>query len=185
MHNLNDYVSLRNGEDYQRDNFDQFLKKSSFSFNIPSIHISGSNGKGSTANFIANILMKAGYKVGLFTSPSLIEINESISINHKLISDGEIKNIIKDHEKLIKKYEISSFELLTYIAFMHFLNNECDFCVIECGMGGMVDATNIFTPCVSVITSISLEHTAFLGRTISEIARSRRLRRLWNPCGKR
>ena len=170
MINLLDVIDVRDGTDYQRDNFDSFLKKIKFSFNLPAIHIAGTNGKGSTANYIASIYQSAGYKVGLFTSPELYEINEMIRVNGVEISDQEIKDIISDKKKEINKFELSTFEILTFVAFQHFINSKCDICVIECGMGGEVDATNVFTPILSIITSVSLEHTSFLGKSISEIA---------------
>ena len=156
--------------DYQRENFDSFLVKVGFAYNIPSIHIAGSNGKGSTANYLANIYLAQGYKVGLFTSPALEAVNEMININGQNISDDEMIRIIDEFHKYIDKYSLSPFEVQTFIALTYFQRNKCDIAIIECGMGGEIDATNIFTPIASVITSISLEHTAFLGRSICEIA---------------
>ena len=170
MIDIKEVIETRDGTDYQRDNFDTFLSKIKFSFNLPAIHIAGTNGKGSTANYIASIYKEAGYKVGLYTSPALFEINEMIQINGKNISDEDIKAIVNERKKEILKYDLSSFEVLTYLAFTYFTKEKCDICVIECGMGGEVDATNIFTPVLSIITSVSLEHTAFLGKSISEIA---------------
>ena len=170
MIDIKEIIETRDGTDYQRDNFDSFLEKTKFSFNVPSIHIAGTNGKGTTANYIAAIYQKAGYKVGLYTSPSLYEINETISINGEMISDEDIKSIVKEKTKEIAKFGLSSFEVLTYVAFIYFQKQQCDICVIECGMGGEIDATNIFTPVLSIITSVSLEHTNFLGKSISEIA---------------
>ena len=170
MKDINELLSLRESSDYQRDDFDAFLNKEKFSFNLPSIHIAGTNGKGSTANYINNIYQKAGYKVGLFTSPYFYEINEMIKINNEPISDERIKKYISEHKKLMEKYDLSSFEVMTYIALEYFKDEKCDVSVIECGMGGEIDATNIFDASLAIITSISLEHTAFLGRTISEIA---------------
>ena len=170
MISLKDVIETRDGTDYQRDNFDTFLKKVGFSFKIPAIHVAGTNGKGSTSNYIASIYKQAGLKVGLFTSPELFEINEMIRVNGVDISDEDIKSIVESKKKEIKKFELSTFEILTYVAFTHFINEKCDVCVIECGMGGETDATNIFVPVLSIITSVSLEHTAFLGKSISEIA---------------
>lgn len=170
MINLKDVIETRDGTDYQRDNFDTFLKKSKFAFDLPAIHVTGTNGKGSTSNYIASIYQDAGYKVGLFTSPELYEINEMIRVNGESISDANIRQIIESSRKEIKKYNLSTFEILTYVAFTYFVNQKCDVCVIECGMGGETDATNIFTPILSIITSVSLEHTAYLGKSISEIA---------------
>ena len=163
------FEKVGHGE-YQRENFDSFLNKVNFSYKIPSIHIAGSNGKGSTANYLANIYRAQGYKVGLFTSPYLEIVNEMINVNGQNISDEEMVEIIEHNAKLIDKYSLSPFEIQTFIAFTYFEKQKCDIAIIECGMGGEIDATNIFTPIASVITSISLEHTAFLGRSICEIA---------------
>lgn len=163
------FEKVGHGE-YQRENFDSFLHKVNFSYNVPSIHIAGSNGKGSTANYLANIYRKQGYKVGLFTSPYLEIVNEMINVDGQNITDNEMLVIIEQSAKLIDKYSLSPFEIQTYIALTYFQKQKCDLAIIECGMGGEIDATNIFTPIASVITSISLEHTAFLGRSICEIA---------------
>lgn len=156
--------------DYQRENFDNFLLKIGFSYEVPSIHIAGTNGKGSTATYIASMYAATGYKVGLFTSPFFDEPNEMISINGKPISDDEFMNIYNEHEKEISKYDLSAFEIQAFVAFKYFQDNKCDIAVIECGMGGLIDATNVFNPILSIITSISLEHTDYLGYSISEIA---------------
>lgn len=161
---------LKSREDYQRDNFEKFLKKVSFKYDVPSIHIAGTNGKGSTATYIARIYQEAGYKVGLFTSPFFYEMNEMIEINGEYIPDEEVKRYIDSYHKEIEKYNISAFELETFIALNYFKDQHVDIAVIECGMGGMVDATNIFTPVLSIITSVSLEHTMFLGSSIYEVA---------------
>ena len=163
------FEKVGHGE-YQRENFDAFLKKVNFAYNVPSIHIAGSNGKGSTANYVANIYRAQGYKVGLYTSPYLEVVNEMININGQNISDEEMIKIIDDNAKLIDKFSLSPFEIQTFVALTYFQQNKCDLAIIECGMGGEIDATNIFVPVASVITSISLEHTAFLGRSICEIA---------------
>lgn len=156
--------------EYQRENFDAFLKKVGFEYKVPSIHIAGSNGKGSTANYLARIYRAQGYKVGLFTSPYLVNVNEMININGQDISDKGLLSAIENSAKLFDKFSLSPFEIQTYIALSYFNKNKCDIAIIECGMGGEIDATNIFTPIASVITSISLEHTAFLGRSLCEIA---------------
>ena len=170
MINITSLVDIREGTDYQRDNFDSFLKKIKFSFALPAIHIAGTNGKGSTANYIASIYRQAGFKVGLFTSPELYELNEMIKVNGQDILDEEMEQIIVEYRKEINKFELSTFEIITYVALKHFTNSKCDICVVECGMGGEMDATNVFTPILSIITSVSLEHTSFLGKSISEIA---------------
>ena len=168
--NLKDYFEEISRDDYQRENFDDFLKKVSFKYNVPSIHIAGSNGKGSTANYLANIYKAHGLKVGLFISPYLNDVNEMISINGNNISDDYFIAAIKENEKLFNKYSLSPFEIQTYIALSYFEKNKCDIAIIECGMGGEIDATNIFNPIAAVITSISLEHTSYLGRSLCEIA---------------
>lgn len=167
---LNTYFANIGHGEYQRENFDSFLKKVGFAYNVPSIHIAGSNGKGSTANYLANIYRAEGFKVGLFTSPYLEVVNEMINVNGQDISDDEMIKIIEEHAKLIDKFSLSPFEIQTFVALTYFNKMRCDIAIIECGMGGEIDATNIFTPIASVITSISLEHTAFLGRSICEIA---------------
>ena len=161
---------LKNRTDYQRDNFEKFLKKVSFSYNVPSVHIAGSNGKGSVATYIARIYKEAGYKVGLYTSPYFYSPNEMIEINEEYISDEDINIYINKYKKEIEKYNISEFELETFIALSYFQDKKVGIAIIECGMGGLVDATNVFTPILSIITSVSLEHTAFLGSSIYEVA---------------
>ena len=168
--NLKEYFESVDRGDYQRENFDDFLKKVSFSYSVPSIHIAGSNGKGTTATYLANIYRAHGMKVGLFTSPYLDNVNEMININGENISDEELIAAIKENEKLFDKYGLSAFEIQTYIALNYFKNKGVDLAIIECGMGGEIDATNIFNPILSIITSISLEHTSFLGRSLCEIA---------------
>lgn len=159
--------------DYQRENFDKFLKHLNFSFNIPSIHITGTNGKGSIVNFLRSVFQNEGYKVGTFSSPYFYEINEMISINSNQISDDDIKSIYKEYEREILKANLSYFEIETFIAFKYFERKKCDVCIIECGMGGIDDATNIFTPILSIISTVSLEHTNFLGKTYATIAYSK------------
>ncbi|MCR4879352.1 MAG: bifunctional folylpolyglutamate synthase/dihydrofolate synthase [Bacilli bacterium] len=170
MEILNYLPYLKERSDYQRDNFEKFLKKVSFSYNIPSIHIAGTNGKGSTATYLARIYQEAGYKVGLFTSPYFYEMNEMIEINGEHIKDNEVTHYIDEYHKQIEKYHLSEFELETFIALSYFQDQKVDIAIIECGMGGMIDATNIFIPILSIITTISLEHTAFLGNSIYEVA---------------
>ena len=170
MKNFDSVIATRDIGDYQRDNFDLFLKKISFSYSVPSIHIAGTNGKGSTACYIASIYRQAGYKVGLFTSPGLQSINEMISINEELISDQALLDIMESARPAIVKFDLSAFEIETFIALSYFQKEKCDLAIIECGMGGLIDATNIFTPLLSIITSVSLEHTEYLGRSITEVA---------------
>lgn len=163
------FDSFRTG-DYQRDNFDAFLKAVRFSYDVPSIHIAGTNGKGSTATYLANAYIANNYKVGLFKSPFLFEVNEMITINNQAISDDDFMSIFNRYKKEINKYNLSAFEIQTLVAFTYFKEQHCDIAVIECGMGGELDATNIFTPVLSIVTTISLEHTDYLGYSISEVA---------------
>lgn len=140
------------------------------------IHIAGTNGKGSTTEMLANILTKNGYKVGKYISPHLIKYNERISINGQDITDKEMEDIIEKLKDKIEKYnQISStkvtlFELLTTMALYYFKEKNCDFVVLETGLGGLYDCTNIVWPLVSIITSISYDHMAILGKTLEEIA---------------
>lgn len=137
---------------------------------IKTIHIAGSNGKGSTSSFIASILMQKGYKVGLYTSPHFVKFNERISINGKYISDDYIANFIDKYNDQINKYELTFFEVTTAMAFEYFAFLNVDYAVIETGLGGRLDATNVLNPLACVITSISLEHTAILGDKLEQIA---------------
>ncbi len=163
------FDNFRTG-DYQRENFDSFLEKIHFSYSAPSIHIAGSNGKGSTAHYLAASYTANGYKTGLFHSPFLVEPNEMIAINNQPISDEDFLRIINAYKKEIDKYDLSAFEIQVFVALTYFGEQKCDIAIIECGMGGEIDATNIFIPILSIITSVSLEHTDYLGFTLSEIA---------------
>ena len=137
---------------------------------IRTIHVAGSNGKGSTAAFLASILQELGYKVGLYTSPHFVSYNERIKINGLEIPDDYVADFISRHYKYIEEYKLTFFEVTTAIAFKYFMDDKVDLAVIETGLGGRLDATNILTPVASVITSISLEHTKILGDTIDKIA---------------
>ncbi len=134
------------------------------------VHIAGTNGKGSTTNMLASIFMEAGYKVGIFTSPHLLDFRERIAINERLITE---EKVIQFCEKLISsnlKFSPSFFEITFAMALTHFTEGECVICFIETGLGGRLDATNLITPILSVITNISLDHTDLLGNTLGEIA---------------
>jgi dihydrofolate synthase/folylpolyglutamate synthase len=139
-----------------------------------SIHIAGTNGKGSVASNLASILRKIGYKVGLYTSPHLIKFNERISINGKPISDKSITNLYNIIKSIkFKKREITFFEFTTAMAFYEFKRKKVDFAIIETGMGGKQDATNIIKPILSIITNISIEHKSYLGNTIKKITKEK------------
>ena len=167
---IKEYLISRKRETYQRDEFDRFLKKNNFKYSIPSIHIAGSNGKGSTATYLSYIYTEEGYKVGLYTSPYNTSPTEMARINNQPMPLERYEKYLNENKKEFEKYNLSEFEIETYIAFKYFLDEKCDISIIECGMGGEYDATNIFNPILSIITSISLEHTSSLGRSISEIA---------------
>lgn len=138
--------------------------------NLKCFHIAGSNGKGSTASFIASILMEAGFKVGLYTSPHFKRFNERIRINGNEIEDSYIINYMDSIESFIENNQPTFFEITTGMAFKYFSDNKVDYAVIETGLGGRLDATNTIIPEAAVITSISYEHTNILGNSLSEIA---------------
>ena len=167
---LEAYFKEHNYPSYQRGNYDRYLEDHNFSFKSPSIHITGTNGKGSTSNYIYNIYRKAGYKVGLYTSPYLDDVTEMVSINGEIVSFETYLKKFESFREDFEKYNLSSFEMQTIIAFDLFNEANLDLVIVEVGMGGYIDATNIITPLLSIITSISLEHTSYLGGTTSEIA---------------
>ncbi len=135
-----------------------------------SIHVGGTNGKGSTSHMIASVLQDAGYKVGLYTSPHLKNFTERIRINGKEISKQKVTKFITDHKQFLEKQKLSFFEMTVGLAFDVFAKEKVDIAVIEVGLGGRLDSTNIITSEVSVITNIGLDHTQFLGETLPEIA---------------
>lgn len=137
---------------------------------IQTIHIAGTNGKGTTASNIASIFSTAGYKTGLYTSPHLLDFNERIQTNGHLIPDDYLFDILNSLKPLQESTNATFFELTTAIAFKYFADKEVDLAIIEAGMGGKNDATNVVNPLLSVITSIGLEHQEYLGNTIEEIA---------------
>lgn len=167
---LETYFKEHNYPSYERGNYDRYLEDHNFSFKSPSIHITGTNGKGSTSNYIYNIYRKAGYKVGLYTSPYLDDVTEMVSINGEIVSFETYLKKFESFRVDFEKYNLSSFEMQTIIAFDLFNEANLDLVIVEVGMGGYIDATNIITPLLSIITSISLEHTSYLGGTTSEIA---------------
>jgi dihydrofolate synthase / folylpolyglutamate synthase len=137
---------------------------------FPSIHIAGSNGKGSTASMIASIFTAAGYKTGLYTSPHLVRFNERIRLNGKEISSRAVSRLSTALRPEIEKNNSTFFEAVTAIAFKYFAESHVDIAVVETGLGGRFDATNIIQPLVSVITTIGLEHTQILGTSLETIA---------------
>lgn len=136
----------------------------------PTIHIAGTNGKGSCSHSIAAILQKAGYKVGLYTSPHLVDFRERIRVNGQCISEQRVIDFVAEGRAFFETLHPSFFELTTALAFLYFKEQAVDVAVIEVGLGGRLDCTNIITPLLSVITNISFDHTQFLGHTLSQIA---------------
>jgi dihydrofolate synthase/folylpolyglutamate synthase len=138
--------------------------------NFKSIHVAGTNGKGSTSHMIASILQEAGYNVGLYTSPHLKDFRERIKLNGKLISKQFVIQFIKKHKSFFELNCLSFFEMTVGMAFDYFSKKQVDIAVIEVGLGGRLDSTNIISPEISVITNIGMDHTQFLGSTIDSIA---------------
>ncbi len=134
------------------------------------VHVAGTNGKGSTSTMLASILQKAGYRTGLFTSPHLIYVGERIKINGVPISKNQLVNYIEQLQPLIKKYKCTFFEAITAIALIHFADEKVDIAVIEVGLGGRLDATNVVPSIISIITNINLDHTKQLGNDRKSIA---------------
>ncbi len=138
--------------------------------NFPSIHIAGTNGKGSTASMIASILTTSGYRTGLYTSPHLVNFTERIRIDGNKISEKMLVSYTKNLKSKIIEYKATFFEATTAIAFQYFSDQQVDIAVIETGLGGRWDATNVISPLASVITNIEMDHTEYLGKTYSSIA---------------
>jgi len=138
--------------------------------NIKCVHVAGTNGKGSTSSMIASVLQEAGYKVGLYTSPHLKDFRERIKINGAMISEDFVVDFIRVNKSFFEAHHLSFFEMTVGLAFDYFAKEQVDVAVIEVGMGGRLDSTNIITPLVSVITNIGLDHTQFLGTTLEAIA---------------
>jgi dihydrofolate synthase/folylpolyglutamate synthase len=132
------------------------------------IHVAGTNGKGSTCAFLSSFLQQTGSRVGLFTSPHLVDFRERIRVNGKAIKEAEVIEFCQQ----VQAYEadLSFFEITLAMALVHFNNEQCDYVILETGMGGRLDATNVVTPLLAVITNIGLDHQAFLGNTLAEIA---------------
>mgnify|MGYP003604626951 CR=1 FL=1 len=138
--------------------------------NIKTIHVAGTNGKGSTSHLLASVLQEAGYKVGLYTSPHLKDFRERIKINGEDISEEFVCVFINQHKIFFEQNQLSFFEMTVGLAFDYFAKEKVDIAIIEVGMGGRLDSTNIITPLLSVITNIGMDHTQFLGNTLELIA---------------
>ena len=140
---------------------------------LQAIHVAGTNGKGSTSHLIAASLQASGRKVGLFTSPHLVSLTERIRINGQPIPEEEVAAFVEKHRELLDKLQPSFFETMTVMAFDYFVREKVDIAVVEVGLGGRLDSTNVLTPILSVITNIGLDHTEFLGNTLTKIAREK------------
>ncbi len=135
-----------------------------------SIHVGGTNGKGSTSHMLSSILQESGYKVGLYTSPHLVDFRERIRINGKMISKESVEDFMNQNLNFFDRNNFSFFEMTVGLAFNYFNNQNVDIAIIEVGMGGRLDSTNIINPILSIITNISIDHTKFLGNNITDIA---------------
>lgn len=135
-----------------------------------SIHVAGTNGKGSVSHFLASILQEAGYKVGLYTSPHLVDFRERIRINGEMIPKEKVVEFVDKNREFFERQQLSFFEMTVGLAFDYFRNEQVDIAVVEVGMGGRLDSTNVITPLLSVITNIGFDHTQFLGDTLEKIA---------------
>ena len=135
-----------------------------------SIHIAGTNGKGSTAHMLTSVLQEAGHKVGLYTSPHLKDFRERIKVNGKMITEQEVVGFVKESKTIFEEMELSFFEFTVAMAFDYFAKEKVDIAIIETGLGGRLDSTNIIKPELSIITNIGIDHTNLLGNTIEKIA---------------
>lgn len=140
---------------------------------IKTIHIAGTNGKGSVSHLLASILQNSGYKVGLYTSPHLVDFRERIRINGTMISKEYVEEFVNAYKSLFDEVEPSFFEMTVAMAFSYFAEQNVDIAVIEVGMGGRLDSTNVIMPELSIITNIGLDHTQYLGTTLPDIAKEK------------
>ena len=163
------------GKDAYKEGLENTISLDNY-FNHPhrkfrTIHIAGTNGKGSCSHTIASILQSAGYKTGLYTSPHLVDFSERIRINGRAIEKNFVVKFVEENKHFFEPLHPSFFELTTAMAFLYFAENDVDVAVIEVGLGGRLDCTNIIKPDLSIITNISFDHTQFLGNTLTEIAK--------------
>jgi dihydrofolate synthase/folylpolyglutamate synthase len=138
--------------------------------NYYTIHVAGTNGKGSVSHMLASILQQAGYRTGLFTSPHLSDFRERVRVDGEMIPKQKVVNFVDKHQAKMKELDLSFFEMTAAMAFDYFDQSDVEVAVIETGLGGRLDATNLIVPILSVVTNIGLEHTEFLGDTIEKIA---------------
>ena len=140
---------------------------------LKAVHVAGTNGKGSTSHLIAAALQAAGLRVGLFTSPHLVSLTERIRVNGKPIPEEIVAAFVTEHKAFLDELQPSFFETMTALGFWYFVQQNVDIAVIETGLGGRLDSTNVLTPVLSVITNIGMDHTEFLGNTLAKIAREK------------
>lgn len=164
----------RVGKSAYKANLDNILKLDSF-FNHPhrnfkTVHVAGTNGKGSTSHMLASVLQEAGFKVGLYTSPHLRDFRERIKINGVEVSEEYVTNFVASYQHIFDEVKPSFFEMTVAMAFKYFEEEQVDIAVVEVGMGGRLDSTNIIEPLLSIITNIGFDHTEFLGDTLPKIA---------------
>ncbi len=167
----------RQGKAAYKENLDNTLRLDAY-FRQPhqsfaSIHVAGTNGKGSVSHMLASVLQEAGWKTGLYTSPHLLDFRERIKVNGAPIPEREVVTFVESHQAIIEELSPSFFEMTVAMAFDHFKQQKVDVAVIETGMGGRLDSTNILSPVLSIITNISLDHTEFLGKDVASIAREK------------
>lgn len=164
----------RDGRSAYKANLDNSLELDNH-FNNPHknfkiIHVGGTNGKGSVSHMLASVLQEAGYKVGLYTSPHLKDFRERIKVNGEMINENEVVDFVNNNIEIIRDISPSFFELTVSMAFSYFAQREVDFAVVEVGLGGRLDSTNVVNPEVSVITNVGIDHVSILGGSIKNIA---------------
>ena len=136
----------------------------------PAVHVAGTNGKGSVCSMLRSVMTTAGYKTGLYTSPHLSSVRERFRIDEHYISEADFRRLMETIRRSLDGRQITYFECTTALAFLWFAENGCDLVILETGMGGRLDATNVVVPLLSIITTISLDHEQYLGTTIEEVA---------------
>ena len=167
----------RQGKAAYKENLDNTLRLDEYfqhpHQNFATIHVAGTNGKGSVSHMLASVLQESGFKTGLYTSPHLLDFRERIRVNGAAIAESEVSKFVSSHQAVINELTPSFFEMTVAMAFDHFKEQKVDVAVIETGMGGRLDSTNIISPVLTIITNISLDHTEFLGSDVASIAREK------------
>ena len=168
-----DFIDMQKDRVYSLDNFKKYMNFMNNPQNkLKCIHIGGTNGKGSTTNYITHVLMMQGYHVGTFTSPYLETPLDSICINQQNIEEKFIVDLANQYMNQWLEFEISKFEIEVFIAITYFISQKVDYAIFEVGLGGELDATNIIMPLVAINTNIGLDHVAFLGDSYEQIAQT-------------